>query len=112
MKKDQLVYIEHILEAIEKIENSLRKITKEEFKDNLDKQDATIRRLEIIGEATKNLTKEFMNQHMDIPWSEIIKTRDKLIHHYFGIDLDLVFEITKEEIPTLKKQLTKIIKKE
>lgn len=110
MKKDPLVFIGHILDEIIKIENSIKNLSKKDFKEDVDIQDATMRRLEIIGEATKNLPDKFKNKHKEIPWNKITGTRDKLIHHYFGVDLDLTWKIVKEEVPDLKKKIQGILK--
>lgn len=73
-------------------------------------QDAVIRRLEIIGEAVKNIPAEFRKKHLEIPWSELARTRDKLIHGYFGVDLDAVWSTAKKDIPAFKKEVERILK--
>lgn len=80
-------------------------VSKENFLKSVQLQDAVIRRLEIIGEAAKNIPAEFRKKHADIPWSEMARTRDKLIHGYFGVDLDLTWDITKRDLPGLKNKL-------
>ena len=107
--KDPLVFIKHILEAIGKIERFTKDHSQEKFiKDEL-VQSAVVRQLEIIGEAVKNLPKEFTKKHPDIPWSEIAQTRDKMIHHYFGFDVGFVFKIVQIELPKLKKEIERIL---
>lgn len=71
MKKDPKVFIQHIKESIEQIENHVGKVTKEKFSKNTIIQDAVIRRIEIIGEAVKNLPYSFRNKHKEIEWKEI-----------------------------------------
>ena len=111
MKKEPLIFIEHILENIENIDNFSKEISKNDFfKDKL-RQNAIIRAIEIIGEAVKNLPDSFKNKYPNISWKEIVGTRDKMIHNYFGIDLDTVWEIIKEDIPKLKKDIKQILKK-
>ena len=110
MSHDNLPYINHILDAINDIEDSIKNNTKEQFVKNKDIKDATIRRIEIIGEAAKNVKESFKRKHSKIPWKEIIGTRDRMIHHYFGVNLDIVWDIVKKDIPILKKQLHKIKK--
>ena len=112
MKKDDTVFLKHILDAINLIEEYLKDKSYEEFKDNHMLQDAVIRELEIIGEAAKNLSKEFRNKHSDIPWRQIAGMRDKLIHGYFGVDLDAVWDTATIDIPSLKERLQEILKKE
>ena len=72
--------------------------------------DAVIRNLEIIGEAVKNISPEFRKKHLGIPWSKIAKTRDKLIHKYFGVDLELTWDIIKKDLPDLKEKIKNILK--
>lgn len=69
---------------------------------------AVVRNLEIIGEASKNLSKGFLEQHKGIPWSDIMKMRDKVIHFYFGINYDIVWVVVQRDIPVLEKKLGKI----
>lgn len=112
MKKDVLIFLTHVLQSIEVIEASLKRITKKEFLRDLDKRDATVRRLEMIGEAVKNIPAEFRKKYPAIPWIDIAGTRDKLIHHYFGVDFEEVWNIVKDDFPTLKKQVEEILEKE
>lgn len=109
MKKDISIFLKHILESIERIEEFTKGISKEKFLDLVQLQDAVIRRLEIIGEAVKNLPPEFRKKHADVPWNEIVRTRDKLIHGYFGVDLTLTLDIVKKDLPDLKKKIKKIL---
>ncbi len=110
MKKDPKIFLQHILESIERIEEFTKNISKEDFLKSTETQDAVIRRLEIIGEATKNLPKGFIQKYPEIPWGELARLRDKLIHGYFGVDLNLTFEIVNKDLPKLKKQISKIVK--
>lgn len=75
---------------------------------------AVIRSLEIIGEATKKIPQEFRNQYPDIPWKKMTGMRDKLIHDYFGVDLEMIWLVITENLPYLEpniKQLVEITKK-
>ena len=110
--KDDTVFLKHILDAINLIEEYLKDKSYEEFKDNRMLQDAVIREIEIIGEAAKNLSKEFRNKHSDIPWRQIAGMRDKLIHGYFGVDLDAIWDTATMDVPSLKERLQEILKKE
>jgi uncharacterized protein with HEPN domain len=85
-------------------------LTKEGFFKNIEKQYAVLRGLEIIGEATKNLSKELRAKHHEVPWKDITGMRDKLIHEYFGVNLELVWVTIKNELPEFKKQILKMLK--
>ncbi|MGI8420104.1 MAG: HepT-like ribonuclease domain-containing protein [Candidatus Levyibacteriota bacterium] len=109
MKKPPEILVQHILECIERIEINIEDLSENEFHENVTIQDALVRRLEIIGEASRNLPSEFKQAHPQIPWLDIADMRNRLIHEYFNVDLDLVWDIVTLEIPTLKKQLEKIL---
>lgn len=79
----------------------------EDFLGNKLKQDGIIRELEIIGEASKQLSLEFKEKYPDIPWKDIAGMRDKLIHEYFGVDLNAVWETVEDDLPILKSALQK-----
>ena len=96
MKKDPIIFLKHILESIEIIETYVKNKDKKNFVSNKLLQDAVIRRIEIIGEAAKNLPQNYKDSHKDIPWIDITDTRNKLIHHYFGIDLDVTWDIIEK----------------
>jgi uncharacterized protein with HEPN domain len=81
------------------------------FSDSKQLQDSIIRRIEIIGEAVKNLSDEFKERYNKISWREIAGMRDILIHRYFGIDLNLTWETIKYDLPKLKNSLHKLLKK-
>jgi len=87
VKKDVKILIEHILECIDLIERYTENKTKKDFLESLQLQDSVIRRLEIIGEATKNIPVEIKRKYPDVPWKKVAGRRDILIHEYFGIDL-------------------------
>ncbi len=112
MKKDPIIFVKHILNSIKHIEKYSKNLDKKHFSSNALIQDGVIRRLEIIGEAAKNLPENFREKHKEIPWIDITDTRNKLIHHYFGIDLDITWDIIKRELPDLKKKIKDILKKD
>ena len=109
MKKDNLVFLKHILDCIDKIEEFTNRISEDDFMKSVQIQDAVIRRLEIIGEATKNLSADFRKKHSNIPWEQMARMRDKLIHGYFGVDLMTVWEVVEEDLPELKKKINKLL---
>ncbi|MFH0752921.1 MAG: DUF86 domain-containing protein [archaeon] len=108
--KNDLAFIEHMLDSINAIENFSKGMRKKELTLSRLKQSAIVREIEIIGEAVKNISKSLKDKHKDIGWKEIVGTRDKMIHHYFGVDLDIVWNIIKINLPELKKKVLKIKK--
>ena len=76
------------------------------------KQKASIRSIEVIGEAAKNIPDSFKEKYPEIVWKDIIGTRDKLIHHYFGVDLNAVWKVGKEDIPELKISIYVMLKQD
>ena len=108
-EKDYSIFIKHILEAISNVEKFMKEIDKERFIKNEEKQSAVIRQIEIIGEATKNVPPHFRNKYPKVAWKEIAGTRDKIIHHYFGVDINEVWKIVKKDIPILKSQMKDIL---
>ena len=111
MKKNEMFFLAHIRESIELIEKYVQNKKKDEFLKTNILQDSIIRRLEIIGEAVKNITDNLKEQYSNIEWKKISGMRDILIHQYFGIDLDLTWEVIKKDIPILKKQILRILDK-
>ncbi len=111
MKKDG-VFLRHIMESINAIESHMRGVTTDTFFASVLIQDAVIRRIEIIGEATKNLSAELKSKYPHIPWRSIAGMRDVLIHEYLGVDLKLVLDTATKKLPTLKKQIETILKLE
>ncbi|NCO25042.1 DUF86 domain-containing protein [Candidatus Parcubacteria bacterium] len=110
MQKDPKIFLEHILESTEFIEEYTAGITKTEFLKLREKIDAVVRRIEIIGEATKNLPANFKLTAPHIPWKKIAGMRDNLIHEYFGVNEDLVWKVVKKDIPELKKEIELLLK--
>ena len=107
MRSDR-VYLRHMLDAIQKIESYVA-VGYEGFMSATHWQDAVIRQLEILGEATKRLSAEFRAQHDEVAWRRIAGLRDVLIHDYMGVDLGAVWEVTQQHLPVLKDQLTLIL---
>ncbi len=113
MSRDPQVFLQHIRDSIQDIETYTKAVTLESFLEytNKEKQDAVVRRIEIIGEATRHIPEDFKKEHPEIAWIEIANMRNKLIHEYFGVDLELVWEVAKTDIPRLKKHVEEFLKK-
>jgi uncharacterized protein with HEPN domain len=110
MVKDDLAYIDHILDCIRKINEFSQGLSLKEFKSNELVQDAIVRNIEIIGEASKKISKDTKHTYYKIPWKEIAGMRDKLIHDYLGVDVEVVWNTIHKDIPTLDKLIREIKK--
>jgi len=109
MKSDK-VYLEHILDAIDVIDEYVGDMTYEEFKENQMAVDAVIRQLAIVGEAANNLSEEFVKNNPDLPFRDAIDMRNFLIHEYFGVNIQLVWETAKDDLPKFKEFIEKLSK--
>ena len=105
--KDQGTYLTHILEAIQDIQ-SYASAGPDAFLLDRMQQDAVIRKIEISGEAVKNLSDEVKRLAPDTPWRNIAGMRDRLTHDYFGVDLELVWSVVQRELPRLKTTVTEL----
>ncbi len=108
-KRDDAVYLTHILDAIEKIGEYLHGIDEGRFVRNSLVQDGVIRQLEIIGEAVKRLSADLRDSHAHVSWKDIAGMRDKLIHDYLGVDLEAVWTTAMQDVPMLKEEVMRIL---
>ena len=98
---NEQAFLKDILEAIRRIQSYTDGLDYDGFQADTKTQDAVMRNLEIIGEATKQLSETVRQQASHIPWRNIARMRDKLIHHYFGVNLDVVWHVVQDDLPTL-----------
>jgi len=101
-------FLSDIREAIQRISTYLTGIDYEIFVKDTKTQDAVIRNMEILGEAAKNLSEDFRVAHPDVPWKSMAGTRDRLIHHYFGVNLDIVWQIVSTELSKVNEKILNI----
>ena len=102
-------FLKDILEASRRIQSYTEDMGYDDFEIDTKTQDAVMRNLEIIGEATKQLSETVRQQAPHIPWRNIARMRDKLIHHYFGINLDIVWSVIQNDLPPLMTAITGIL---
>lgn len=105
-------FLSDIQEAARRVATYTAGMTYEAFLADTRTQDAVVRNLEIIGEATKNLSTELRAQHPDMPWKGMASVRDRLIHHYFGVNLDVVWHIVTTELPDVASRIHEMIRNE
>ncbi|MES2961725.1 MAG: HepT-like ribonuclease domain-containing protein [Pseudomonadota bacterium] len=105
--KDDKIYLIHILECIEKTERFLE--NKKHLKDSEMVDDAIIRNLQIMAESTQRLSEKIKINIHDIPWRDISDFRNKLVHDYLGIDLEIIYDVIENELPNLKKKILEIL---
>jgi len=104
-KRTDQEFLSDIREALQRISAYVAGMTYESFVADSKTQDAVVRNLEILGEATKNLSNELRAKYPSIPWRSMAGARDRLIHHYFGTNLDIVWQIATVELPQVASQL-------
>lgn len=102
-------YLKHILDEVNYLINTSKGLNESVFAKDETLQRAFARSLEIIGEATKNLPEEYKQENSVVDWKSVAGMRDKLIHHYFGVDYEIVWDVIKNEIPKLKLNIEKLI---
>lgn len=104
-------FLHDIREAIQRILTYTAGLAYQQFMEDIKTQDAVVRNLEIIGEATKNLSANLRKSHPSVPWKDLMGVRDKMIHHYFGVNYEIVWTIANEELASLLPRLEEILAK-
>ena len=108
MNRIYLDYIQDILDSIRDIESFIKGMTFEEFKKDRKTINAVVRSIEVIGEASKKIPPDLKAKYSDVPWKKMAGIRDKLIHEYFGIDLEILWVVSKKEIKQIKPAILRI----
>ena len=107
-KRSVSLLIDDILESVEKIERYTEGMNQVSFQADEKTADAVVRNLEIIGEASTRLPQDFIDAHLQIEWVKIKGLRNRIVHEYFGVDLQIIWEILKKNLPSFKKSLVGI----
>ena len=109
LERDYTLYLQDIIDAIDAIGSYINGLDYEQFIENPMVVDAVLRRLEVIGEAAKAIPPEIRKKNPDIPWTKIVGLRNIVIHRYFGIDEENIWEIVTVNIVQLKQQIIELI---
>ena len=109
MKKDFLVYLEDIVDAMNKAEMFVAGMTFEQFDADIKTQYAVVRAIEIMGEATKRLPRAIRSRYPGVPWKDMAGMRDRIIHGYDNVNLRIVWDVAKRDIPQIKPQIQQIL---
>jgi uncharacterized protein with HEPN domain len=108
-KRGEREYLADIREAIQRIGQYTTGLSYGQFLADGKTQDAVIRNIEILGEAVKHLSAELIAAHAEVEWKSIAGMRDKLVHDYFGVNLDILWDVVTTKLPPLRAQIDKII---
>jgi len=111
-ERSDLHFLGDCKEAILRIEAYAENLTYDDFLHDSKTQDAVVRNLEILGEAAKNISGELRKKYPQVYWKDLAGLRDKLIHHYFGVNFDIVWNVMRQDLPTVLMEIEKIMKAE
>ncbi len=107
-QRNERLFIDDINDSIRAIESFVEGLSQEDFKKDRKTFSATIRELEIIGEAVNNISDELKQKYLHVLWQEIRSFRNKIVHEYFGVDIRIVWDVITNELPILKRQIERI----
>ena len=110
MKRNYGLYLKDILECIDRIEEFIAGMDFDQFVEDDKTTSAVIRKIEVIGEATKNLPTELRDKYPEVPWTDMARMRDKIIHFYFGVDHEIIWRVAKERLPEIRPLIERILK--
>ena len=108
-KRSDAEYLNDIREAINRLQAYTKDLDYPKFVKDIKTQDAVVRNLEIIGEAVKNISRGLQSKHKEVAWKDLAQVRDKLIHHYFGVNFDIVWGIIEDSLPKIFIQINQIL---
>jgi uncharacterized protein with HEPN domain len=109
-RRDYRDYLQDILDAVKDIKSFVDDMSFEQFRKDRKTLNAVVRSIEIIGEASKNIPDTLKAKHKELPWKQMTGMRNKLIHAYFGVDLETLWKAVNEDIPPLKQSIQKMLK--
>ncbi|KKU56579.1 MAG: hypothetical protein UX80_C0034G0003 [Candidatus Amesbacteria bacterium GW2011_GWA2_47_11b] len=109
MRKDPIIFLEHIRDQITDIREFTKDVNREEFMADKKTQKAVVKCLETIGEAIRNLPEEFLQRWQDVPWKNIMAFRNILVHEYFDVDFEYVWKLLGKQLDELENQIESIV---
>ena len=109
MPRDYKVYLQDVVDAAGKVRSYTTGQSFKAFSEDTKTVDAVVRNLEVIGEAIKQVPDDFRSKHADVEWKKIAGLRDILVHQYFGVDVEIIWDIVQNKLPALEAQIRKII---
>jgi uncharacterized protein with HEPN domain len=110
MTRDYKLFVKDVLDAINDIERFILNLGYSDFLKDEKTKSAVVWKIQIIGEATKNIPKTLRDKYKELPWKYMAKIRDKIAHLYFGIDYEIVWQVAKDKLPEIKPSIERILK--
>ena len=108
-RRDPLILLEDIHASLEKVERYTSGLNKETFLADDKTLDAVVRNLEIVGEAVRQLPETFKEEHPEVPWWQIAGMRNRIVHDYFGVDEEIIWQVIEKSVPALKQQVAELL---